>query len=266
MVSLFDDQAAGLRKLFAAARGPATAAFAGSGGCGALVAGLAHGLAAAGKDVLVIDEQAGADTVAAAFGLRSRYDLLQAVNRDVPAAQVLLRPEPSIRLLPAARAARRCARLDAMARRALAGWLRRQQQGADFVLVNAGAGADFSPLLPQPQRIVIALSAGAPSLTEAYARMKRLTQLHGRRRFGVVLLAADVAEGRTVFDNLHAVARRHLGAELELLGGAAAASGAEARGRLLAEAFLGESPQPSSGSRAPAAFHRHGAKALHPVV
>lgn len=250
MASLLEDQAAGLRKLFTGARGPSTVAFAGTPGRAALLAALARGLAAAGKEILVIDEHAGADNVAAAFGLRSRFDLLQAVNRDVPASQVLLQPEPSIRLLPAARAARKCGSLDAMSRRALAEWLRRQQKGADFVLVDTAcrADADFSPLLPQPQRIVIAVLPGGPAITEAYAQMKRLAQSHDCRRFDVVVIrAASAAEGRTVFANLSAVASRHLGAELELIGGVDVHGDPDRIGHALAEAFLAP-PRPEDGA------------------
>ncbi len=241
MFSLANDQAAGLRRLFAGGHGPATLAFAGVvPGRGRLLAGLARGLAAAGKEVLVIDEQAGAESVAAAFGLRSRFDLLQAVNRDVPASRVLLQAESSIRLLPAARAARQQARLDALARHTLAEWLSRLQKEADFVLADTidCAGPDASPLLAQPQRVVVALSPDAHSITEAYARMKRLAQLRGCRRFGVVILRAGAEEGRTAFANLCAVARRHLGAELELLCGPAARSDPHDLGQALAQTFL----------------------------
>ena len=189
------------------------------------------------------------DSVAAAFGLRSRFDLLQAVNRDVPAAQVLLQPEPSIRLLPAARASRQCARLDAMERRALAEWLRRLQKGVDFVLVDTAecAAADFSPLLPQPQRIILALSPDSRSITEAYAQMKRLAQQRGCRRFSIVLLAAGTAEGRTVFANLREVARRHLGAELELIGGEDGHGDPDCVGHALTESFLNPTREAAGG-------------------
>lgn len=276
MASLFEDQAAGLRKLFAGARGPASIAFAGPGGRNTLVAALARGLASAGKEVLVLDEHAGADSVAAAFGLRSRFDLLQAVNRDVPAAQVLLHAGPSIRLLPAARAARQCARLEAMERRALAESLRRLQKGADFVLVDtaARAGAAFSPLLPQPQRIVLALTPDGAAITEAYAQMKRLAQGCDCRRFGIVVRrAATPAEGRTVFANLSEVARRHLGAELELIGCLAESDEPDGTGHALAEAFLDQSRE-AGQRRLPAAVRQpaQGAPrsqevmAAHPVV
>lgn len=270
MASLFEDQAAGLRKLFAGARGPATVAFAGAVEArNALVAALARGLASAGKEVLVIDEHAGADSVAAAFDLRARFDLLQAVNRDVPAAQVLLRPEPSIRLLPAARAARQHARLDAMERRALSEWLRRLQKGVDFVLADTAdrAEADFSPLLPQPQRIVIAVSSDGASITEAYARMKRLAQLRDCRRFGIAILrASSAAENRTVFANLREVARRHLGAELDLVGGPAGQDDADSLGLALAAAFLDTSRQAAGNDFSVAARGLQGAAAAYPVV
>lgn len=269
MASLFEDQAAGLRKLFAGARGPTGVAFAGSVERGALVAALARALASAGKEVLVIDERGGAGNVTDAFGLRSRFDLLQAVNRDVPAAQVLLRPEPSIRLLPAARAARQHARLDAMERRALSEWLRRLQKGVDFVLSDTAdrAEADFSPLLPQPQRIVIAVASDGASITEAYARMKRLAQLRDCRRFGIAILrASSAAENRTVFANLREVARRHLGAELDLVGGPAGQDDADSLGLALAAAFLDTSRQAAGNDFSVAARGLQGAAAAYPVV
>ena len=265
MASLLEDQAAGLRKLFAGARGPARIAFAGAPEDAALAAALARGLAAAGKDVLVIDEQAGAEGVAARFGLRSRYDLLQAVNRDVPAARVLLPAEASVRLLPAARTARQYERLGAMERQALAEWLRRLQKGADFVLLAAAerAGAAFSPLMPQPERIVVAISPGTAALTEAYARIKRLALQSDRRRFDVALLgAAGAADNRVAFANLREVARRHLGAELVPIDGAAGGDAA-AVGRTLAESLLDASRGMATSGRAAAG---RSVAMAHPVV
>lgn len=269
MASLFEDQAAGLRKLFAGVRGPATVAFAGPAERGELLAALARGLAAAGKEVLVIDEHAGSAGIAAAFDLRSRFDLLQAVNRDVPAAQVLLRPEPSIRLLPAARAARQFPRLEPMERRALQAWLRRLQKGVDFVLADTltRAGEDCSPLLPQPQRIVMAVSPDGAAITEAYVHMKRLAQSRDCRRFGIVVPhAASAEDSRTVFANLREAAGRHLGADIELLGGIAAQGDPRRLGAALAEHFLG-APPPAAG-RIPAAPRPavRGAGAVFPVV
>lgn len=269
MASLFEDQAAGLRRLFAGAHGAVTVAFAGPAARGELIAALASGLAAAGKEVVVVDEHAGGDSVAAAFGLRTRFDLLQAVHRDVPAAQVLLRPEPSIRLVPAARAARQYARLDPTERRALAEWLRRLQKGVDFVLADTltRAGTDCSPLLPQPQRIVMAVSPDAAAITEAYVQMKRLALARNRRHFGVVVpRAAGAGESGTVFANLREAAGRHLGADIELLGGVAAQGDAQRLGAALADIFLGTAQSAADRRLAAPRLAVRGAGAVYPVV
>ena len=243
MASLLEDQAAGLRKLFAGAHGPTRIAFAGreADGRGALMAGVARGLAAAGKEVLLIDGASGAASAAAALGLRPRFDLLQAVSRDVPAGRVLLGAGHGIRLLPAARALREYPRLAAAERRALDEWLRRQQGQADFVLGEARAGeaADPCPLLPQPQRLVVAVTPESQSITAAYTLMKRLATARGGARFLLAILGAGAEEADTVFGNLREVAARHLGARIDLVGRLAAAGDPQALGGRLAEALLG---------------------------
>lgn len=270
MAGLFEDQAAGLRRLFAGAQGATTVAFTGPAARGALLAALARGLAAAGKEVLVIDEQAGRDGVAAAFGLQTRFDLLQAIHRDVPMARVLLRPEPAIRLLPAARAARRHDRLGVIERRALAEWLRRLQREVDFVLVDTAgcAGGECSPLLPQPQRIVVVVSPDAAAITEAYARIKHLAQAGARHRIGIAVLGAGSAEeARTVLGNLREVARRHLGVGLALLGGTTGRGDAAGVGRALAAGLLEEAPHAAAPvDPACAAAAPRSAARTYPVV
>lgn len=223
MPSLHEDQAAGLRRIFARAKEPATIAFTGArgGGRSAIVAELAHALAALGKEVVVVDENPGPDSVAAACGLASRFDLLQAVNCDVPLAQVLLQPWNGVRIVPAARAARESGRFDGMQRHAVAQWLQRLQKGVDFLLTDASASATggLAPLQAPPQRVIVVAAANSLSITEAYAQIKRLAQEGGCSRFEVIVArAAGLRAGETVFANMRQVARSHLGVELDLLG------------------------------------------------
>jgi len=224
MASLMEDQAAGLRRLFARGGAPAHIAFAGAGGRDALIAGLARGLAGAGKEVVVVDERGGGDGVAAAFGIAPRFDLLQAANGDIAASRVLHRPEAAIRLVPAARAARACQGDDVAQRRRVAESLRRMQQGADYVLLDAAArgegGGELSPLHPEADRLVLVVAASGRGLTDAYARLKRLAHGRGSRHgFEVIVSrAGSRAEAELLFGNLREVAQRHLGIGLELLG------------------------------------------------
>lgn len=269
MAGLLEDQAAGLRRLFAGAAAPLALAFSGEA-CGALLAGLARGLAAAGKEVLVIDEHAGERTVAAAFGLRPRYDLIQAVNRDVAAGRVLQQAGDGIRLLPAARAARQCARLAPEQRRALGEGLRRLRASADVVLIHGAPreAGGLAPLLAQPPRQIVVVTPEGRSITAAYARMKRLAQDADCRDFDLVVLnARDGAEARTVLANLNGVAGRHLGARVAPLGGARARGTAAEAGFALAESVLAAhadaADQGCGGARTGAA---HGATAACSVV
>jgi len=240
MLSLGEDQAAGLRRIFSRIQEPATISFTGTSGRNAIVAGMARGLAALGKEVIIVDEHPGPDSVAAAFGIAARFDLMQAVNCDVPPNQVLLRAEPAIRIIPAARAARESVRLDAMQRRAVAEWLRRLQKGVDFVLVDsAGHAKGVSLLQPPPSRVVIVVTANSLGITDAYTQIKRLAQATEGRSFEVIVArAASRAAGETAFANMRDVARRHLGVKLSLMGCLPAQVAPATASQALAEVLL----------------------------
>lgn len=241
-----EDQAAGLRRLFARGGAPAHIAFAGAGGRAALIAGLARGLAGAGKEVVVVDERGGGDGIAAAFGIAPRFDLLQAANGDIAASRVLHRPEAAIRLVPAARAARACQGDDLAQRRRVAESLRRMQQGADYVLLDAaargegGGGDELSPLHPEAGRLVLVVAASGRGLTDAYARLKRLARgRDSRHGFEVIVSrAGSRAEAELLFGNLREVAQRHLGIVLELLGSLPQAGDPQEACDAMAEALL----------------------------
>lgn len=274
MASLSEDQAAGLRRIFAQGREAAHVVFSGSRASatrGMLVATLAQTLAQAGREVVVVDENPGPGGVAAACGVAARFDLLQAVNGDVPLAQVLLQPWPGVRIVPAARAARECGRLDGMRRQTLTDWLRRLHQGADFVLTDASdqGGTHFLQPTPDAPKRVIVAAANSLSITEAYAQLKRQARQDGCRTFDLIVVhAADLREGETIFDNMGEVARRHLGVELRLLGCLQARTAPGPACRLLAEGLLRRATTDTEEDFSAQLRHlgRSLRSALHPVV
>jgi MinD-like ATPase involved in chromosome partitioning or flagellar assembly len=104
-----DDQAAGLRRLFAppAARLlPVLSAGAGSTEAPWL-ARLAEAFARAGQQTVLVD--AARAQIAASFGLRARFDLMHALDGECTAAQVRLDAAPRLAIVPAARACERAA-------------------------------------------------------------------------------------------------------------------------------------------------------------
>ena len=88
------DQAAGLRRLLGGSQLQVVTFVAGCEGVGrsVAVANLGVALARLGKEVLIIDENASTDDIAASFGLKAKHDLLNVVLRELPLAQALLQP------------------------------------------------------------------------------------------------------------------------------------------------------------------------------
>ena len=104
-----DDQAAGLRRLFAppAARLlPVLCTGAGSAEAPWL-ARLGEAFACAGQQTVLVD--AARAQIAASFGLRARFDLMHALDGQCAAAQVRLDAAPRLAVVPAARACERAA-------------------------------------------------------------------------------------------------------------------------------------------------------------
>lgn len=216
-----EDQAAGLRRLFARRHARIVLVAGARGGAeqAAVAVGIARELAAERQRVVIIDEQAAPDNAAGALGLAVRFDLLQALNADARPAQVVLHAEEGIRLLPAARLARQTEALEPRQRHALSQMLRGVQKGADFILVNASAQRSLTPLALAARYGVIAAAAGSSAATEGYRLIKQIRQSAPAMRIG--LLASRAEEGDVAAcANLIEVARAHLAVDAELFAGA----------------------------------------------
>lgn len=196
------DQAATLRRLFAArpvrvlpllcshAREPAMAAW---------LAKLALGMARQGDRTLVVD--AARIQVAAALGLRARYDLQHALDGDCSPRDAVLDAAPGLFLLPAARAFDALSRPSALAadRYALRAALLRHAQvlGCDLVFLLIGPlqaavlTAEGECVLPVLDSIATAPADAASALPPAAASALRAA-LQALRR-------ADIARFRLLF-------------------------------------------------------------------
>lgn len=221
------DQADGLRRLFGS-RLPQVVAFAsGREACGrtTLVVQTAAALAAAGHGVVVVDENPAPDNTLAAFGLAGgRHDFFNAVRGDRALAQVAVNAAPLVRIVPAARAAREFDHLDLSGFQRLAAGLRDIQRGASFVLIDSAnrRGGRLSAIAASARHVAVVVAAQGPAITHAYALIKRIAQDYGRDHFQIVVTRARSAEeSRAVFDNMRRVAREHIGVRLDYLGAAA---------------------------------------------
>ena len=220
MVKQVTDQAEGLRRLLAKSGSRVVAVTGGpvGVGCTSTVVNLAAALAALGKDVLVIDERLGANSVSTMLGgMRGAGSLRAALDGEVALDEACARHELGFSVLAASR--ENCAGYSgAQLGMLLAG-------PADVVLVDARLDRQgaLSPLAAQAHDVMIVTRVAAQAITEAYACMKRLHLEHAIPQFRVLVNhVSSLADAHTTFENLAEVAARYLSVSIEDAGCVAA--------------------------------------------
>ena len=207
------DQAEGLRRLLSKSGSRVVAITGGpvGVGCTSTVVNLAAALAALGKDVLVIDERLGRNSVSAMLGgVQGAGSLRALMDGDVAFEQACARHELGFSVLAASR--ENCAGYSA-------GQLSRLLSGpADVVLVDARLDRQgaLSPISAQAHDVLIVTRVAASAITEAYACMKRLHFEHAIAQFRVLVNhVSSLADAHTTFENLAEVAARYLTVSIE---------------------------------------------------
>ncbi|MDR2165862.1 MAG: AAA family ATPase [Zoogloeaceae bacterium] len=211
------DQAAGLRRLIAPRVLRVVTFASGTAGAGktTIVANVAVALARQGQEVLIVDENDPAHQ-GAFFGLRATGDLLQVINRQRDLEAVMFSPMPGLSILPAGQAARQLGRLSTRQRQAMQEGL--HALAPDVILIDADPeyGQRVSPWELASSEVVMVVSASGAAITEAYARIKKISLAFSRRCFRILVnRARQPEEGRRIFDNLQKVAAQRGIARLE---------------------------------------------------
>jgi len=218
------DQAAGLRRLLGGGQHLQVVTFvAGCEGVGrsVSVANLGVALARLGKEVLIIDEHASRDDIASSFGLMARYDLLNVVQRELSLAQVLLQPMQGLRVLPAAKAAKKLGRLSLAQQQTLLDAMCGLDRPIDVILVDASMAHPngFSPFGLASQEAVVVLSGSSASITEAYALIKKVSHAFSRKHFRILVnKVRSQGDARSIYENIAQVAAQRGIARLEYAG------------------------------------------------
>ena len=220
MVKQVTDQAEGLRRLLAKSGSRVVAVTGGPAGvgCTSTLVNMAAALASLGKDVLVIDERLGANSVSTMLGgLRQAGSLRAVLSGEEGLEQVCARHELGFSVLTASR--ENCAGFGApQLARLLSG-------PADVVLIDARLDRQgaLSALAAQANDVLIVTRVAAQAITEAYACMKRLHFEHAIAQFRVLVNhVSSVADAQTTFENLAEVAARYLSVSIEDAGCVAA--------------------------------------------
>jgi len=91
----------------------------------------------------------------------------------------------------------------------------------DLVLVDTGSGISdvVTYFTSAAQEIVVVVTPELASITDAYALIKVLASVHGRKRFAILANnVADQAQAWRLFDTLSGTALRFLNASLDFIG------------------------------------------------
>ena len=218
----FEDQAAGLRRLFYS-RPCQTIAFVAGGerfGRTSLLTRTALELAGAGERVVVIDEHVGPRSAQARLGVVAADDLWGCIVGEQSNSDVATAVQPNLHVVSAAVAADRLSASAQGVQERLDMILAPVQRSAGFVLIDSRLSHDgeLSLLAASAHHVVVVVGAQGGSVTHAYGLIKRLARKRSRECFQLVITRPASAEmARTVFSNLRQTAQQHLGVRIELL-------------------------------------------------
>lgn len=217
------DQAEGLRRLLTRGglRIVSINAGADNDGSATAIVNLAAALIERGSDVLVLDAHPAAQGVAAALGLKARYDLGDVIRRERDLEQVILRGPAGILVLPLAGGARCVSRLPPAARQQLLQRCGRLGLALDTLLLDAGADSAGALLWPgvEVQQVIVLAGGSASAITAAYGLIKRQANEYARREFHILVSnVASESEALAIFRNMAGAARRYLQVSLRFLG------------------------------------------------
>ncbi|MGB9108330.1 MAG: antiactivator of flagellar biosynthesis FleN protein [Telluria sp.] len=218
MASFDFDQAEGLRRMLAGPK-PRIVTFLSAtpqDDKGAMLVNLGASLAQSGNDVLIVDACERDYGVAQRLGVDHGPGLLQVARQECALNQVI-HPVPQGFSVVKMRAGRTA---DETRRLAKAFDVLVKQSAGSIVIVDGELGMDdgFPVPIMASSEIVVQVSTGASSITNAYALIKRLSQNLGRRPFGILVTGATEAEAKVVYDNMSLAATRYLAVTLSSMG------------------------------------------------
>lgn len=218
-----DDQAAGLRQLFAdqPTQVISFAAAAARCGCTTLAMEVAESLARSGRKAILVDENIGPTSAATTLALDPERDLLDAIFGAIPLSALVQKVAPNFWAAQAAKAAA-LLRVDSPRAQNLATTLMAPLEAAAKVVLIDSRVLDegrLSLLSAQAHHVVVVVAAQADAIKQAYVLIKRLARERGREGFHLAVTCAKSDEDAAkIHANVRSTAKRYLGVRVEYLG------------------------------------------------
>jgi len=216
-------QAATLQAMNAARPVKVIAVTGGKGGVGktTVSANLAVAIAAAGRDVMLVDADFGLANVDVMLGLHTRFHLGHVLDGRCSLEDAIVTGPHGLQIVPAASGVKHMANLSAHEQAGIIRAFSDLYLKVQVLVVDTAAGLHESVLtFAQAAHHVLVVVCDEPaSITDAYGLIKVLSREHGVQRFQVLAnQTRRSGEGPALFEKISRVCDRFLNVTLEYAG------------------------------------------------
>jgi flagellar biosynthesis protein FlhG len=223
MSNTLTDQASGLRKLLQPRPVQVVAVASGKGGVGKtnVSVNLSVALAAAGRDVMLLDADLGLANIDVLLGMQPRFNLSHLIDGSRTLSDIIVSGPAGLNIVPGSSGIAHMANLNSMEHAGVIRAFSELSYDLDILVVDVAAGLTetVTSFARACQEVIVVVCDEPASITDAYALIKVLSRDFGVTRLHVLSnMVQNPQEGRILYHKLAKVCERFLDVALHFMG------------------------------------------------